>query len=139
MPYKAENWHALSHEQYLLEHCFLDTCQCPLKSEIKIKTINWCLFGLRLKMFELNALPAYDDRYIKTKIRTYSDKVYSNFCHLNVPEDDIECESFTVIYIDSLVFYKHNHYLQRYLDNCAYKYGNKQTTDYLDHNLFKTD
>ena len=88
---------------------------------------------------ELNALPAYDDRYIKTKIRTYSDKVYSNFCHLNVPEDDIECESFTVIYIDSLLFYKHNYYLQGYLDNCAYKYGNKQTTDYLDHNLSKTD
>ena len=32
-----------------------------------------------LKNIELNALPVYDDRYIKTKIRTYLDQVYTNF------------------------------------------------------------
>ena len=56
-----------------------------------------------LKNTELNALPVYDDRYIKSKIRTYGDKIYTNFCDLNVPEDDIECESFTVISIDTCV------------------------------------
>ena len=34
-------------------------------------------FGLRLRAFELNALAVYDDRYNKTKIRTYSDRVYT--------------------------------------------------------------
>ena len=34
-------------------------------------------------------LPVYDDRYIKTDI--------INFRGLNLPEDDIECESFTAI------------------------------------------
>ena len=58
-----------------------------------------------LKNIELNTLPVYDDRYIKTKIRTYGDKVYTNFCGLNVSEDDIECNSFTVIPIDSLLVY----------------------------------
>ena len=33
-----------------------------------------------LKNFELNALPVYDDRYIKTKIITYDDKICTNFC-----------------------------------------------------------
>ena len=50
-----------------------------------------------LKKIELNALPAYDGRYIKTKIITYSNKVYTNFRGLNVLEDDIECESFIVV------------------------------------------
>ena len=45
-----------------------------------------------LKNIKLNALAVYDDRYIKTKIRTYHDKVYTNFRSLNVPEDDNECE-----------------------------------------------
>ena len=36
-----------------------------------------------LKNIELNVLPVFDDSYIKTKIRTYGDKVYSNFCGLN--------------------------------------------------------
>ena len=59
-----------------------------------------------LKNIKLNALPLYDDRYIKSKIRTYGTIVYTNFRSLNVPEDDIECESFTVISIDSLLVYK---------------------------------
>ena len=86
-----------------------------------------------LKNIKLNALPVYDDRYIKTKIRTFGDKV----CGLNVPEDDIECESFTVISIDSLLVYDKKYYLQVYLDNCAYKIVNKQMTYYLDENIFE--
>ena len=50
----------------------------------------------------LNTLPAYDDKYIKTKIRTFGDNVYTNFRGLNLPED-LECESFTLISIDSLL------------------------------------
>ena len=88
-----------------------------------------------LKNIELNTLPVYDDRYIKAKIRTYRDKVYNNFCGLNVPEDDIECESFTVISIDSLLAHEN----KVNLDSCAYKIANKQMTDYLDDNLFESD
>ena len=57
----------------------------------------------------------------KKKIRTCGDKAYTNFRGLNVPEDDIACESFTVISIDSLLVYKSKYYVQVYLDNCAYK------------------
>ena len=71
---------------------------------------------------ESNVLSVYDDRYIKAETRTYGDKVYTNFCGLNVPEDNIECESFTVISIDSSV-----------------RYENKQMTYYLDDNLFEPD
>ena len=61
-----------------------------------------------LKNIELNAFPVYDYRYIKTKIRTYGDKVYTNFRGLNLPEDDTEFESFTIISIDFLFVYKKN-------------------------------
>ena len=71
-----------------------------------------------LENIELNALRVYDDRYIKTKIRTYGDRVYTNFFSLNVPEDNIEWESFTAISIDSLLAYKSQYYLQVYLENC---------------------
>ena len=69
----------------------------------------------------------------KTKIRICSDKVYTSFHGFNVPEDYIECESFT----DFLLVYKKKYYLQVYLDNCTYKIANKQITDYLDGNLFE--
>ena len=73
-----------------------------------------------LKNIKLNASLVYNDRYMKTKIRTNDNKIYTNFCELNVPEDDT-CESFTVISIDSLLVYENRFYLRIYLENCAYK------------------
>ena len=62
-----------------------------------------------LKNIELNAIPVYDYRYIETKIKTYGQKVFTNFCGLNVPENGVECESSTVI--DSLLAYENKFYL----------------------------
>ena len=62
-----------------------------------------------LKNIKLNPLPVYDDRYIKTKIRTCRDKAYTNFRGLNVLQDDIEYESFTVISVGSLLVHDNKH------------------------------
>ena len=72
---------------------------------------------------------------MKTKIRTFCDKVYTNFRGLNVPEDNTEF--FTVISMDPLLVYDQKLYLQVYLDNCTNKTVNKQMKDYLDKNLFE--
>ena len=56
-----------------------------------------------LKNTEWNALPVYD-WYIK--IRIYGDKDYTNFPGLKVPEEGVECESFTIISINSLLAYE---------------------------------
>ena len=89
-----------------------------------------------LKNIELDALPVFGDRYIKNKIGTYSKKFYTKFHGLNVPEDDVECKSFTVISIDSLLVYDKKYYLQIYLDYCAYKTVSKQLIDSLDEIFF---
>ena len=45
------------------------------------------------KNIELNALPVFDNRSTKIKIRTKMViKFYTNFRDLNMPEDDTECE-----------------------------------------------
>ena len=92
-----------------------------------------------LKNIKLNALPVYVDRYVKAKIKTYGDKVYTDFDDLNVPEDVVEYKSLTIISINSLPVYEKKYYPQVYFDNCAYKIVNKQMLDYLDGNLFETD
>ena len=69
----------------------------------------WTKIG-QLKNIELYALPVYDARCIKAKIRTYGGKVCTNFRGLNVPEDDIEYESFTLISIDSFLVYGNKYY-----------------------------
>ena len=67
----------------------------------------------------MNALPGCDNRYMKTETRIYGDKAYTNFCGLITPEDGVECESFKVISIGSLLVYVNKYYLQIYLDNWA--------------------
>ena len=84
-------------------------------------------------------MPVFDDRYIKAKIRTCNDKVYTNFCCLNVPEDDMSCETFTFISIEFLLVSENKYYLQVYLDNCAYKIIDKELADYIDDNFFEID
>ena len=80
----------------------------------------------------MNGLPVYDDRYIKTKTRTYiNNNFFTNFRGLNVPEDDIKCKSFTVISIDSLLVYENKYYLQVYLDRCAYNVMGSRMIDYI--------
>ena len=37
----------------------------------------------------MNALPVYEDRYIKTKVRTYGDKFSTNFVDLNVSQNGV--------------------------------------------------
>ena len=74
-----------------------------------------------LQSIEMNALEVYDKRYIKIKIRTYKDKVYTSFRGLNVPKDSVECEPFTIFSINFILVYENKYHLQGYLDSCAYK------------------
>ena len=92
-----------------------------------------------LQNIELDALPVYDGRYIKTKIRTCCDNVYTNLHSINLPEYGAECKSFTIICIDSLLVYDNRYYLQVYLDNYASEIIDKQMVNYLDDNLLETD
>ena len=57
------------------------------------------------------------------------------FRGLNLPKDDIEYESFTVISIGFLLVCNKKYYQQVYFDNCTYETVNKQMTDYLDESL----
>ena len=58
---------------------------------------------------------------------------------LNVPEDNAEYESFTIISTDALLAYKTKYYLQVYLGNCTYEIVDKQMIAHLGDNPFETD
>ena len=43
-----------------------------------------------LQNINFYTLPVYGDSYIKTKIKTHDNKVFTNFCGLFVQEDGVE-------------------------------------------------
>ena len=51
---------------------------------------------------ELNSEPVYNDKYIKTEIKTYNDKVYTNFQHNKIPKDNEYGACLSVILLDSI-------------------------------------
>ena len=62
-----------------------------------------------LKYIELNALPVYDNRYIKSKIETYSDKVYTNIHSLNEQKDHSYVQTTSmkdIIFWEFLILYQ---------------------------------
>ena len=67
--------------------------------------VVWTKIG-DLKSIYLNALPIYYDRSIKTKIRTYNDKVFTNLRDFHMLEIDIKCDSFIVTCIDPLLVFE---------------------------------
>ena len=59
----------------------------------------------------MDSLPVDDVRYVKTKIRAYGDKVCINFRGLNISDDGVECKSFLIISIGSLLVNEKKCYL----------------------------
>ena len=42
----------------------------------------------RLTKKEFDSKPVYNDKYVKTKIKIYNNKVYTNFQHNKIPNDN---------------------------------------------------
>ena len=67
-------------------------------------------FGLKLKTEEILNRMLYEFLVwdIYKKMRTYSDKAFTNFGDLNLPKHEVECGTFTTISIDCLLVYDKN-------------------------------
>ena len=70
---------------------------------------------------EWNSELLYNDKYIKTKIKIYNDKVYTNFQHNKIPKDNEYCVCLSVILLDPIfVDSDKEYYSQISLEECKY-------------------
>ena len=68
----------------------------------------------------------YNDKCIKTKIKIYNDKVYTNFQHNKIPKDNEYCACLSLIILDSiLVNSDKEFYPQIFLEQCKYAMKNE--------------
>lgn len=58
-------------------------------------------------------------------------EVYTNFHHLGVPEERVQCDCTLINFIDSLFVYEEQTLLRINLDEFTYKIGDKQMTSVL--------
>ena len=67
--------------------------------------------------------PIYGDnnKYIKTKIVSYGDKINTNFQGTTVPKENASCKSLALITLDSVIKAKTRYYPQTLLEECEYE------------------
>ena len=67
--------------------------------------------------------PVYgdNDKYIKTKIKIYEEKVNINFQGKKIPKENTSCKCLSLIMLDSAVRVNKKHYPQTLLKECKYE------------------
>ena len=78
----------------------------------------------------------YNDKYIKTKIKIYNDRVYTNFQHNKISRDNEYCACLSVILLDS-IFVNSNkeYYPQIFLEECKYAVKDRKIINTINEDL----
>ena len=71
--------------------------------------------------FESEPFYGDNDRYIKTKINAYGDKINTNFQGKKTPKENASQKCLSFIMLDSVIRANEKYYLQTLLEECKYK------------------
>ena len=80
-----------------------------------------------------------DDKYIKTKVKTYKDSISKNFCNKNgskkMPEEKVPHKCLSIIILDSVIYAYGKYHPQIFLEKCKYVKENIKFRNYIDEEL----
>ena len=95
----------------------------------------------KLMKIDFNTKNTYgdDDKYIKTKIKSYKDSITTNFYNKNgskkIPEEKVPQKCLSIIILDSIIYAYEKYYPQIFLEECKYAKENIKTKNYIDNEL----
>ena len=95
----------------------------------------------RLMSIDFDSRPTYgdDDKYIKTKIKTYEDNITTNFYNKKgskkVPKEKIPHKCLSIIILDSILYAYEKYHPQTFLEECKYAQEKIKTKNYIDEEL----
>ena len=72
-----------------------------------------------------------DDKYIKTKIKTYKDSTITNFYNKKIPGEKVPHKCLSIIILDSVIYAYEKYYPQTFLEECKYVKTNVRTKNYI--------
>ena len=105
-----------------------------LKNYNKIQEI----FENLLKIdFESKPVCGDDDKYIKTKLKIYADKMVANFHNKKIPKEKAPCKCLSIIMLDSVIKANKKYYPQTLLEECKYVQEKIKIENLIDDDLEK--
>ena len=85
--------------------------------------------------FECKTTYGYDDKHIKTKIKTDADIIITNFHNKKMPEEKVPCKCLSIIMLDSVIESDEKYYPQTFLEECKYVQEKIKFENYIDEEL----
>ena len=76
-----------------------------------------------------------DDKYIKTKIKTYAGSIITNFHNKKMPKEKAPCKCLSIIMIDSVIKANKKYYPQALLEECKYIQEKTKIENYINEDL----
>ena len=95
----------------------------------------------KLMKIDFNTKTTYDDddKYIKTRIKTYKDSIITNFYNKKgskkIPEEKIPHKCLSIIILDSILYAYEKYFPQIFLEEGRYAKENVKTKNYIDNEL----
>ena len=111
---------------------------CHLKLKIKVHILNTLKFGIKIKELlnvKFYCQPIYEDKYIKTKVKTFNKMINTPFSGDKIPKERNHYVCIAAIYIDSVLRVDKKNYPQVYLEQCKYKMKKRKLVDFIDDEL----
>ena len=95
----------------------------------------------KLMKIDFESKPVYgdDDKYIKTKIKTYEKSIITNFHNKKTPKEKAPCKCLSIIMIDSVIKANKKYYPQSLLEECKYIPEKMKTENDIDEELEKSE
>ena len=81
---------------------------------------------------KFHSQPIYDDKCIKTKVKTFNNMIITLFSGDEIPKDRIHYVCIAVICIDSVLKVDKKNYPQVCLEQCKYKTRKRKLVDFID-------
>ena len=67
-----------------------------------------------------DSVPAYNNKCIKTKLKSYNGKTNTNFHANKTPEEVVHCARLCVMFIESAVKIGEKHHHETFIEECKY-------------------
>ena len=79
--------------------------------------------------------PIYDEKYIKTKVKTFNSMINTMFSGYEIPKEKIHYVCIPAICIDSILRVDKKNFPQVYLEQCKYKIKKRELVSLIDDEL----
>ena len=90
-----------------------------------------------LMNIEFDSEPVYgdNDKYIKTKIKLYEDKINTNIQGKKIPKENASYKCLSLKILDSVIRANKKYYLQTLLEECKYRIKKNKMVNFINNDL----